>query len=133
MAMKVYGLPMSTNVARVLPFGQVPALQDGDLILFESRAISKYVLRKNNSELLKEYNISESAKVDVWLEVESHQFDIPMAVVIYKCLILLVYFGGETDVKVVEENLQKLKKTFQVYEERLSQVQILSWRFRQLG
>uniref|UniRef100_A0A0D9V160 glutathione transferase n=1 Tax=Leersia perrieri TaxID=77586 RepID=A0A0D9V160_9ORYZ len=164
MAMKVYGLPMSTNVARVLvcleeagaqyevipidfstaehkspehtsrnPFGQVPALQDGDLILFESRAISKYVLRKNNSELLKEYNISESAKVDVWLEVESHQFDIPMAVVIYQCLILPVYFGGETDVKVVEENLEKLKKTFQVYEKRLFKFKYLAGDFLSLA
>ncbi|BAB64059.1 putative glutathione transferase [Oryza sativa Japonica Group] len=164
MAMKVYGLPMSTNVARVLvcleeageqyevvpidfsiaehkspehtsrnPFGQVPALQDGDLILFESRAISKYVLRKNNSELLKEHNLSDAAKVDVWLEAESHHFDEPMSVVIYQCLILPVYFGGQTDAKVVEENLEKLKKTFQVYEERLCKFRYLAGDFLSLA
>uniref|UniRef100_A0A0D9V141 glutathione transferase n=1 Tax=Leersia perrieri TaxID=77586 RepID=A0A0D9V141_9ORYZ len=135
MTMKVYGLPMSTNVARVLvcleeagakyevvpidfstaehkslehtsrnvrynPFGQVPALQDGDMILFE---------------------------------VESHQFNIPMAVIIYQCLILPVYFGGETDVKVVEENLEKLNKTFEVYEERLSKFKYLAGDFLSLA
>ncbi|CAN6328462.1 unnamed protein product, partial [Urochloa humidicola] len=34
------------------PFGQVPAFQDGDLILSESRAISKYILRKGGSDLI---------------------------------------------------------------------------------
>uniref|UniRef100_A0A452XJ97 glutathione transferase n=1 Tax=Aegilops tauschii subsp. strangulata TaxID=200361 RepID=A0A452XJ97_AEGTS len=42
------------------PFSQVPAFQDGDLILFESRAISKYILRKGSSHLLRESSLSES-------------------------------------------------------------------------
>ncbi|CAN6168267.1 unnamed protein product, partial [Urochloa humidicola] len=42
------------------PFGQIPAFQDGDVVLFESRAISKYVLRKYKSpehDLLREGNL----------------------------------------------------------------------------
>uniref|UniRef100_A0A0D9V139 glutathione transferase n=1 Tax=Leersia perrieri TaxID=77586 RepID=A0A0D9V139_9ORYZ len=61
----------------------------------ESQAISKYVLCKNNSELLKEYNISNC----------------------------------ETNVKVVEENLEKLNKIFQVYEEHLSKFKYLARDF----
>ncbi|KAG8045129.1 hypothetical protein GUJ93_ZPchr0008g12389 [Zizania palustris] len=164
MAMKVFGQPMSTNVARVLvcleeagvkyevvpvdfataehkspehtsrnPFGQVPALQDGDLVLFESRAISRYVLRKNSSELLKEGSLGDSARVDVWLEVESHHFDRPMAVIIYQCLVLPVYFGGKTDEKIVEENLETLRKTFRVYEDRLSRSTYLAGDFISLA
>ncbi|KAG2591885.1 hypothetical protein PVAP13_5NG510600 [Panicum virgatum] len=51
------------------PFGQVPALQDGDLYVWESRAICKYAARKHKPELLKEGNLEESAMVDVWMEV----------------------------------------------------------------
>ena len=91
------------------------------------------MLRKNNSDLLKEHNLSDAAKVDVWLEAESHHFDEPMSVVIYQCLILPVYFGGQTDAKVVEENLEKLKKTFQVYEERLCKFRYLAGEFLSLA
>lgn len=45
-----------------------PAFQDGDLILFESPAISRYVLRKGASDLLQESNLAESATVDAWVE-----------------------------------------------------------------
>ncbi|KAJ3670149.1 hypothetical protein LUZ60_010473 [Juncus effusus] len=59
------------------PFGQIPALQDGNLMLFESHAISKYILRKYSkpgADLLRESNIEKSALVDTWLETEAHQF-----------------------------------------------------------
>uniref|UniRef100_A0ACD5UYD7 Uncharacterized protein n=1 Tax=Avena sativa TaxID=4498 RepID=A0ACD5UYD7_AVESA len=61
----------------------------------------------------------------MWLEVESHKFDRPMFVIIYQCLIIPNYLDGETDVKVVEENIEMLKKTFEVYEDRLSKFKYL--------
>ena len=58
------------------PFGQTPAFQDGDLILFESRAMSRYVLHKyyktDKVDLLREGNLKEGAMVDVWTEVDAH-------------------------------------------------------------
>uniref|UniRef100_A0A453DKF3 glutathione transferase n=1 Tax=Aegilops tauschii subsp. strangulata TaxID=200361 RepID=A0A453DKF3_AEGTS len=50
------------------PFGQIPAFQDGDLILFESRAISKYVIHKykmNEANLMREGNLKEATMVDI--------------------------------------------------------------------
>uniref|UniRef100_A0ACD5UAX9 Uncharacterized protein n=1 Tax=Avena sativa TaxID=4498 RepID=A0ACD5UAX9_AVESA len=142
MAMKVYGLPISTNVARVLVcLEEVGANYEVVPINFsmvehksiehiaQSRTISKYVLRKNNSKLLKEDNLSDLAKVDMRLEVESHKFDRPMSVIIYQCLIIPNYLYGETDVKVVEENVEMLRKTFEVYEARLSKFKYLAGDF----
>ncbi|KAF7017736.1 hypothetical protein CFC21_031132 [Triticum aestivum] len=51
------------------PFGEIPAFQDGDLVLFESRAIAKYILRKYRTgevDMLRESNPEEAATADVW-------------------------------------------------------------------
>ncbi|KAJ3669032.1 hypothetical protein LUZ60_010982 [Juncus effusus] len=104
------------------PFGQVPALQDGSLMLFESRAISKYIVRKYNktgTNLLREGNLKESAMVDVWLEAEAHQFSSAISPITYQCLIVPM-FGGVCDQKIVDESLEKLKKVLDVYEAHLS-------------
>uniref|UniRef100_A0A0D9V619 glutathione transferase n=1 Tax=Leersia perrieri TaxID=77586 RepID=A0A0D9V619_9ORYZ len=157
--MKLYGSPLSWNVTRCVvvmeeadveyeivplnfgtgelespehlarnPFGQVPALQDGDLCLWESRAICKYVCRKNKPELLKQGDLSESAMVDVWLEVESNQYSAALDPIILHCLIF-PKLGMATDQKVVEENLEKLKKVLEVYEERLTKSKYLAGEY----
>ncbi|VAH74265.1 unnamed protein product [Triticum turgidum subsp. durum] len=56
------------------PFAKMPGFQDGDLVLFESRAIAKYILRKYGGtaglDLLGENSgIEELAMVDVWTEI----------------------------------------------------------------
>ena len=56
-----------------------------------------------------------------------------MSVIIYQRLIIRVYLGGETDDKVVEENVQMLKKTFEVYEACLSKFKYLAGDFISLA
>lgn len=104
-----------------------------DCILTESRAISKYILRKGGSDLLRESNLSESAMVDVWLEVESQHFDSAMSPIIFQCLVVPAFLGGTNDMKVVEENIEKLKKSLEVYEARLSKFKYLAGDFVSLA
>ncbi|RLM92461.1 putative glutathione S-transferase GSTF1 isoform X1 [Panicum miliaceum] len=122
----------SAHVARN-PFGQVPGFQDGDLILTESRAISKYILRKGGSDLLRESNLSESAMVDVWLEVENVHFNSAMSPIIFQSFVVPSFLGGETDMKIVKENLEKLKTAREVYEARLSRFKYLAGDFVSLA
>jgi glutathione S-transferase len=114
------------------PFGQVPALQDGDMYIFESRAICKYACRKNKPELLKEGNLKESAMVDVWLEVESNQYTPALRPILFECIIHPM-LGGATDEKVVEDNLVKLKTVLDVYETRLTESKYLAGDFLSLA
>ena len=92
----------------------------------ESRAISKYILRKGRSDLLRESNLSESAMVDVWLEVENAHFNSAMSPIIFQSFVVPNFLGGETDVKIVMENLEKLKTALEVYEARLSKFKYLA-------
>ncbi|CAL9136323.1 unnamed protein product [Musa acuminata var. zebrina] len=114
------------------PFGQMPAFEDGDLMLFESRAISRYVLRKYKSsgpDLLREGSLEESAMVDVWLEVEAQQYDKAISAIYIETVIKPVFFGGVPDEKVVAESAEKLGKVLDVYEARLSKSKYLAGDF----
>ncbi|VAH74257.1 unnamed protein product [Triticum turgidum subsp. durum] len=96
------------------PFAKMPGFQDGDLVLFESRAIAKYILRKYGGtaglDLLGENSgIEELAMVDVWTEVEAQQ-----------------YYPAISPVTVVDESLERLRGVLGIYEARLEKSRYLA-------
>lgn len=56
-------------VAKFNPFGQIPALEDGDFILFESRAIARYIATKHGAESLYPSEPRKRALIEQWLSV----------------------------------------------------------------
>ncbi|XP_039156485.1 glutathione S-transferase-like [Eucalyptus grandis] len=107
------------------PFGQVPAFEDEDLKLLESRAITQYIAHvyaDKGTPLVCEGK--PMATVGVWMEVEALQFD-PLAVKLQWELVYNPRLGMATDAAVVEENEAKLAKVLDVYEARLSQSKYL--------
>ena len=104
------------------PFGQIPVLTDGDITLFESRAITKYVATKyagTGPDLLGSASPAAAAAVEVWLQVESQQFNPPISVIVFELLIKPM-LGGTTDPEVVEAEAAKLAIVLDVYEGRLT-------------
>ncbi|CAD6272812.1 unnamed protein product [Miscanthus lutarioriparius] len=102
------------------PFGEVPVLEDGDLTLFESRAIARHVLRKYKPELLGSGSLEQSAMVDMWVEVEAHRMEPLAGAIAVECIVAPVLHGRERNQAVVDENVEKLKKVLEVYEARLA-------------
>jgi len=107
------------------PFGQVPAFQDGDLMLFQSRAISRYVLRKyrtpdDGTNLLRDGDLQGSALVDAWLDVEALQYE-PAVHAVFVQHRVVPALGGTPDEKAIGENVEKLRKVLEVYEARLGE------------
>ncbi|WVZ98056.1 hypothetical protein U9M48_043539 [Paspalum notatum var. saurae] len=126
----VSGSPCSRLAKGIL--GQIPAFQDGDVVLFESRAICKYVLRKYKSaeaDLLREGDLKDAAMVDVWTEVEAHTYHTAISPIVYECLLKPTMLSIPTNDKVVEESLKKLKKVLDVYEARLANHKYLAGDF----
>ncbi|GJN31894.1 hypothetical protein PR202_gb20349 [Eleusine coracana subsp. coracana] len=107
------------------PFGEIPVLEDGELTLYQSRAIARYVLRKYKPELLRDGDLEGSAMVDQWLEVEAHHVEPTLWPIIRHCIIGQ-YVGRARDQGVVDENLAKLRKVLEVYEARLSMSKYLA-------
>ncbi|KAK7845384.1 glutathione s-transferase f13 [Quercus suber] len=134
MAIKVHGALFSTCTARVLiclcekgldyellaidmPFGEIPAFKDGEVSLFESRVINRYLARKHKdigTDLLLSNSLTQSALVETWMEVEAHKFDSPSS------------YGKAPDKQVIETEMEKLGKVLDVYEERLSKSKYLA-------
>ena len=110
----------------------IPAMHHKMVFFPESRAICMYVARKHKPDLLRKGNLKESAMVDVWLEVEANQYTAALNPILYQCLVSPM-FGGTTDQKVVEENLEKLKKVLEVYEARLAKHKYLAGDFLSLA
>ncbi|KAK1428192.1 hypothetical protein QVD17_17021 [Tagetes erecta] len=108
------------------PFGQVPAFEDADLKLFESRAITQYLAHtyedKGTDLIIRDPK--KMAIVAVWIEVESQRFD-PVASKLSWELAFKPKFGMVTDDAVVEENEKKLEEVLDVYESRLSESKYL--------
>lgn len=102
------------------PFGKIPAFQDGDLTLFESRAISRHVLRKYKRGGGGGGSLEEAAMVDVWLEVGAHQYEPAAAQIVRQCVILPM-IGGARDQRVVDEHVERLREVLRVYDARLGE------------
>uniref|UniRef100_A0A5B6YKN8 glutathione transferase n=1 Tax=Davidia involucrata TaxID=16924 RepID=A0A5B6YKN8_DAVIN len=106
------------------PFGQVPAFEDGDLKLFESRAITQYIAHsyaeKGNNQLIC-HDPKKMAIMSVWMEVEAHHFDPPASKLTWELAIKPLVLGVATDGAVVEENEAQLGKVLDIYEARLAQ------------
>ncbi|OVA04315.1 Glutathione S-transferase [Macleaya cordata] len=117
------------------PFGQVPVLEDDDLTLFESRAITRYVSQKYKEtgvDLLRQENIKEAALVNLWIEVESQQYDPAISPIVYQIFVSPIQ-GQTPDQTVIEANAEKLGKVLDVYEARLSTTKYLAGDFYSLA
>ncbi|XP_061349759.1 glutathione S-transferase F13-like [Gastrolobium bilobum] len=166
MALKLYGLAMSTNTTRAMvclhekevdfelvpvnvfakehkqppflsknPFGLIPVLEDGDLTLFESRAITAYVAEKFKEagpDLIRHKDVKEAALVKMWTEVESHYYDPVVSPIIYEYFVA-PFEGKEPNKSVIDTNVEKLKNVLDVYEAKLSNTKYLAGDFYSLA
>ncbi|XP_019172055.1 PREDICTED: glutathione S-transferase F11-like [Ipomoea nil] len=116
------------------PFGQVPAIEDGDFKLFESRAIIRYYATKyaEKGKNLMGKTVEERGVVDQWLEVESNNYND----LVYNMVLQMFVFpsmGQPSDMSVVKKCAEKLGKVLDVYEERLSKSKYLAGDFFSLA
>lgn len=102
------------------PFGKVPVVVYGDHVLFESRFILRYIAKNNTEDL--DLTLNNSPYVDMWLEVESQNFNPPISKFIYeKVFKKLKDSDVVIDENIINSALEELGKVLDVYEKRLEE------------
>ncbi|XP_027332785.1 glutathione S-transferase-like [Abrus precatorius] len=118
----------SPDFLKIQPFGQVPAFQDDDISLFESRAICRYICEKyvdkGNKELFGT-NPLVKASIDEWLEAEGQNFNPPSSTLVFQ-LAFAPRMKLKQDEGAIKLNQEKLAKVLDVYDKRLAESRFLA-------
>jgi len=97
------------------PFGQIPAFQDGDLNIFESRAIARYLAHKFDKEhRLVPTDSKRFAHYEQWLAVEVEEYQPPIGVLVKELVWNPKFFQKPSNDAVVKEHSEKLAKVLDV-------------------
>ncbi|XP_015887675.3 glutathione S-transferase [Ziziphus jujuba] len=113
---------------KIQPFGQVPAFQDDNISLFESRAICRYICEKyadKGNKGLYGTNPLARASIDQWLEAEGQSFNPPSSALVFQ-LAFAPRMKLKQDQVVIKQNEEKLRKVLDIYEKRLGDSQFLA-------
>jgi glutathione S-transferase len=105
------------------PFGQVPYIDDDGFILFESRAICRYIAAKypaQGATRTLPTDVKTKAKFEEAASVEVAHFDSHVSAYLYETLIKEKYRGLEPNEALVKGYLEKIDATLKVYEQILS-------------
>eukprot|EP00897_Mesotaenium_endlicherianum_P001594 jgi/Mesen1/1462/ME000132S00403 len=103
------------------PFGQIPVLDDGEIEIFESRAIFRHLalkFKEQGNELFGP-TPNDRSKIDSYIEAEQANFNPPISAIVYEKVWAPMY-GRTTDEARVAENQEKLGKVLDVYEKILA-------------
>ncbi|KAG8984432.1 hypothetical protein FRB94_010832 [Tulasnella sp. JGI-2019a] len=111
------------------PFGQVPYLDEDGFILYESRAIGRYIATKyadKGTKLLPDpKDLKATALADQALSVETADFD-PSTSGIAKEAIFIPHYGGKTDPVALQKHQDALKAKLEGFERIFSKQAYLS-------
>ncbi|CAM8915925.1 unnamed protein product [Rhodiola kirilowii] len=113
---------------KIQPFGQVPAFQDEDISLFESRSICRYICDKyaaSGNKNLFGLNPLAKASIDQWIEAEGQNFNPPSSVLVFQ-LAFAPRMKIKQDDNLIQQNNTKLAKVLDVYDKRLEDNRFLA-------
>lgn len=99
----------------IQPFGKIPALKVNKKIIFESRAILKYLAKQNKDK--GDFIINFNS--DMWLEIESQNYSPCLEKIVFEKLFKQMLNLGEPNEEIVEEVLVKLEECLQVFDKHL--------------
>jgi len=122
----------SPEYLKLQPFGVIPTLTDGDVTVYESRAILRYIVDKYENKSLVGKTLKERALVNQWWEVESQNFNPPIASIVFQ-RVFTSFFGLKCNEEVVKEQVAKLEKYLDVYEAHLATSKYLAGDFFSLA
>jgi glutathione S-transferase len=101
------------------PFGVVPALDDDGFVLYESRAIMRYLDEKLSGPKLTAPEAKDRAVMEQWISIE-HSYMSPKAMTVVMNNMFGPMMGKAPDTDAVNKALESLNTTFDITEKHLA-------------
>ncbi|KAL3697950.1 hypothetical protein R1sor_012026 [Riccia sorocarpa] len=115
MAVKVYGFPLLEATRNVIAAFyekdvNLPIYQDGEITLFESREINRYIATKYEGKGTPLYGktLTEKALVEQWMEVEGQNYHPVITALNYQLLVKKIFTGEGPDDAAVAVDVPRL-------------------------
>ncbi|TNE60635.1 MAG: glutathione S-transferase family protein [Alphaproteobacteria bacterium] len=108
--------PHAPDVAAIHPLGKVPVMRHGDVELYESAAIARYIDTVFDGPKLFPAEPAQAALVDQWVSLTNTVIDPTM---IRRYLFAYIFYGnpdGTPNMTVVNECLQPMQKQLDIIE-----------------
>lgn len=106
------------------PFGQLPAIEDDGFVLYESRAIMRYLDEKLPGTSFTPKDPKQRALMEQWISVEMSNFTPPAMKVIFQ-RVFHPMFGKPVDEDIVAAGRTDVAKAVAVMEKQLSKTTYL--------
>lgn len=107
------------------PFGQIPAIEDDGFMLYESRAILRYLDGKLEGTSFTPSDAKARASMEQWISVEASNFS-PVAMKIVWERLLNPMFGKPTNEETVEKARVDLAKVIAILDTQLAKTPYLA-------
>jgi glutathione S-transferase len=101
------------------PFGKVPVLEDDGFVLYETRAINRYLDSKLGGNTLTPVALREVARLDQWINIADSYF-IPHAHPLIVELVFRRYLGGEQNAQVIAAGRQGMQPALDALDSELA-------------
>jgi len=106
------------------PFGQIPVLQDGDYLVYESRAIARYVNDTRGNKLVPS-DAKKRGIMDQWISLEQGTITPEVSGIVAQ-RIFAPMFGGKTDEAQVTKHSEKAKQGLDIMDAHLAKNEYLA-------
>jgi len=103
------------------PFGQIPVLEEGDLRLYESRAILRYLDEVLPGHKLTPSDAKDRAIMEQWISIETSNFTTHAMKIIYEDLFKKMQ-GAPADSTAIQAGTTGVSKALDILNHRLGEV-----------
>ena len=119
-------MPHTPEILALNPFGKVPGLRHGDVTLFETSAITRYIDEAFDGPKLQPDDLATRALMNQWISAVNDYYDTSMIRHVVVQRVLVPSRGGTTDEAMVSAALKKTVTQLKVADDTLGASEFLA-------
>ena len=118
--------PHSLEILALNPHGKIPAFTHGDLTLYETSAITRYIDEAFDGPRLQPEDVRERAVMNQWISAANHYYDRSMIRDFVIQRVVVPSRGGTPDEELIKEALPKIETQLAIAEKALAESEFLA-------